>query len=97
MKLVVLTILVTKIQFDGSICQNQGLRIIFTDGSRIVVRLSGTGTQGATIRIYLERFEADVARQDYDTQAALRDLIGIAYELTQVSPLTGKQKPTVIT
>ena len=60
---------------DGSVSKNQGIRILFTDGSRIVFRLSGTGTAGATLRLYLERFEPDPKRHDQDTQQALADLI----------------------
>ncbi|WP_373539444.1 alpha-D-glucose phosphate-specific phosphoglucomutase [Chamaesiphon sp.] len=82
---------------DGSVSQNQGLRIGFTDGSRIVCRLSGTGTQGATLRLYLESFEADATKQSLDPQVALRDLIAIAEELAHIRELTGMEKPTVIT
>lgn len=82
---------------DGSVSKNQGIRIGFTDGSRIVLRLSGTGTHGATVRLYLERFESDTARQDRDTQEALADLIAIADNLAQIRALTGRDKPTVIT
>ncbi|MEA5569927.1 alpha-D-glucose phosphate-specific phosphoglucomutase [Calothrix sp. UHCC 0171] len=82
---------------DGSVSTNQGIRIGFTDGSRIVFRLSGTGTQGATLRLYLESFEADVAKQNVDTQVALGDLIRIADEIAQIRENTGMDKPTVIT
>ncbi len=82
---------------DGSVSQNQGLRIGFTDGSRIVCRLSGTGTQGATLRLYLESFEADATKQSLDPQVALGDLIAIAEELAHIRELTGMEKPTVIT
>jgi phosphoglucomutase len=82
---------------DGSISQNQGIRIGFTDGSRIVFRLSGTGTQGATVRVYLESYESDVSKHDIETQTALADLIAIAEELAQIRSLTGMDKPTVIT
>ncbi|AFY92482.1 alpha-D-glucose phosphate-specific phosphoglucomutase [Chamaesiphon minutus] len=82
---------------DGSVSQNQGLRIGFTDGSRIVCRLSGTGTQGATLRLYLESFEADATKQSLDPQVALQDLIAIAEELAHIRELTGMEKPTVIT
>ena len=60
---------------DGSVSKNQGIRILFADGSRIVFRLSGTGTAGATLRVYLERYEPDPKRHDQDTQQALADLI----------------------
>ena len=82
---------------DGSISQKQGVRIGFTDGSRIVFRLSGTGTQGATLRVYLESYEPDPARHNLDTQQSLSALIQLANELAQIRELTGREKPTVIT
>ncbi len=82
---------------DGSVSQKQGIRIGFTDGSRIVFRLSGTGTQGATLRVYLESYEPDVAKQNLDPQEALADLITIADDVAQIRSLTGMDKPTVIT
>ncbi len=82
---------------DGSISQKQGIRIGFTDGSRMVFRLSGTGTQGATLRVYLESYEPDVAKQGLDPQVALAELIAIADEFAQIRALTGMDKPTVIT
>jgi phosphoglucomutase len=82
---------------DGSVSQKQGIRIGFTDGSRIVFRLSGTGTQGATLRVYLESFEGDATRQGLDPQVALADLIAIADQVAQVHTLTGMDQPTVIT
>lgn len=82
---------------DGSVSERQGIRIGFSDGSRIVFRLSGTGTEGATLRIYLERYEADPARQRLDAQQALSGLIRIAGEIAQISRHTGRDVPTVIT
>jgi len=82
---------------DGSVSQKQGVRIGFTDGSRIVFRLSGTGTQGATLRLYVESYEPDASKQDQDTQAALAPLISLADEIAQIKNLTGREKPTVIT
>jgi len=82
---------------DGSVSQKQGLRVGFTDGSRIVFRLSGTGTQGATLRVYLESYEPDPAKQDLDAQDALAELIAIADELAQIRTYTSMDKPTVIT
>lgn len=82
---------------DGSISENQGIRIGFSDGSRIVFRLSGTGTQGATVRVYLESYEPEVAKQTLDPQEALADLIAIADEMAQIRSHTGMDKPTVIT
>ncbi|MFQ4144193.1 alpha-D-glucose phosphate-specific phosphoglucomutase [Chlorogloeopsis sp. ULAP02] len=82
---------------DGSISQKQGIRIGFTDGSRIIFRLSGTGTHGATVRIYLEYYEPDAAKQDLEPQQALANLIAIADEIAQIRTLIGRDKPTVIT
>jgi len=82
---------------DGSVSQRQGVRIGFTDGSRIVFRLSGTGTEGATLRIYLERYEADPAAHGLDPQVALADLIILADQLAEVTARTGRSAPTVIT
>jgi phosphoglucomutase len=82
---------------DGSISRAQGIRVGFTDGSRLVFRLSGTGTQGATLRLYVESFEANVAKHQQDPQVALADLIAIADDLAQIKSLTGMDQPTVIT
>jgi phosphoglucomutase len=82
---------------DGSDSRAQGVRILFEGGSRIVFRLSGTGTAGATVRIYIERYEPDPARHDSDPQDALADLIGIAGEVSGLARYTGRTTPTVIT
>jgi phosphoglucomutase len=82
---------------DGSVSRSQGLRVFFEDGSRIVLRLSGTGTEGATLRLYLERFEPDAARHGIETQAALQPLIDAAEALTGLKARAGRDKPTVIT
>jgi phosphoglucomutase len=82
---------------DGSVSTAQGVRIIFTDGSRIVFRLSGTGTGGATLRIYLESFEPDVSRHHLDAQEALAPLINIALKISELRKRTRREKPTVIT
>ncbi|AFZ51020.1 alpha-D-glucose phosphate-specific phosphoglucomutase [Dactylococcopsis salina] len=82
---------------DGSIAEKQGVRIVFKDGSRIVFRLSGTGTQGATLRVYLERYEPQQGKQNEDTQTALSDLINIADEIAQIKTFTGRNEPSVIT
>ena len=82
---------------DGSVSQNQGIRIGFTDGSRLVLRLSGTGTQGATLRLYLESYEPNIAKHTLDPQVALGDLIAIAEEIAHIREYTGMDKPTVIT
>jgi phosphoglucomutase len=82
---------------DGSLSQHQGLRIVFDDGSRIVWRLSGTGTSGATLRLYIERFEPDPARHDLETQAALADLVALADRIAGIHARTGRDAPSVIT
>lgn len=82
---------------DGSISQNQGIRIGFTNGSRIIFRLSGTGTVGATLRIYLERFEADATQHQQDPQTALASLITLAEQFCEVKQRTGRTEPDVIT
>lgn len=82
---------------DGSVSTNQGIRILFTDGSRIVFRLSGTGTEGATIRIYLEAYEPDAANHALDAQVALAEMIQIALQISELKDRTGRDTPTVIT
>ncbi|MEG1325469.1 MAG: alpha-D-glucose phosphate-specific phosphoglucomutase, partial [Janthinobacterium sp.] len=82
---------------DGSVATQQGIRIIMTDGARIVLRLSGTGTEGATLRLYLERYEADAAQHGMPTQEALAPLIAIAEQVAQIRERTGRDAPTVTT
>jgi len=82
---------------DGSVARNQGARIGFTDGSRIIFRLSGTGTQGATIRLYVERYEPDASKHNQETQSALSDLIQLADEIAKLKEITERNEPTVIT
>jgi phosphoglucomutase len=82
---------------DGSESIHQGVRVNFTDESRVVFRLSGTGTRGATLRVYLESLETDSAKHGLDAQVALKDLIAVADELAHIKSLTGRDKPTVIT
>jgi len=82
---------------DASVSESQGIRVAFTDGSRIVYRLSGTGTQGATLRVYLERYEPDTTRHDQDTGQALSELVQIAEALAGIAERTGRDKPDVIT
>jgi phosphoglucomutase len=82
---------------DGSRSENQGIRIGFTDGSRIVYRLSGTGTEGATLRVYLEAYEPDTKKQDQQTAEMMQPLVKIATEVAQIEAHTGRNKPTVIT
>ncbi|MBZ9850912.1 alpha-D-glucose phosphate-specific phosphoglucomutase [Mesorhizobium sp. CA14] len=82
---------------DGSVSEHQGIRILFEGGSRVVLRLSGTGTSGATLRVYIERYEPDKARHDLDTQEALADLIAAADDIAGIKSHTGRSKPSVIT
>ncbi|RMD77969.1 MAG: alpha-D-glucose phosphate-specific phosphoglucomutase [Gammaproteobacteria bacterium] len=82
---------------DGSVAEHQGIRILFQDGSRIVYRLSGTGTEGATLRVYLERYEPDPARHDLEVQEALAELVALARGLAEIQERTGRERPTVIT
>ncbi|KAB5567266.1 hypothetical protein PHYPO_G00230820 [Pangasianodon hypophthalmus] len=83
---------------DGSVSRNQGLRIIFTDSSRIVFRLSGSGAGvGATIRIYAESYERDPERHSRETQVVLGPLIAIALKISSIHERTGRRGPTVIT
>ena len=80
---------------DGSNTANQGIRIIFEDGSRVIYRLSGTGTAGATLRVYVEKYESK--NFGLETQTALADLIGFARGLAGIAERTGRTEPTVIT
>jgi phosphoglucomutase len=82
---------------DGSVSKNQGIRVMFEGGSRVVFRLSGTGTSGATLRLYVERYEPDPKRHGLDTQEALADLIAAADDIAGIRSHTGRAKPTVIT
>ncbi len=82
---------------DGSVSKNQGVRIMFEGGSRVVFRLSGTGTSGATLRVYVERYEPDASRHDIETQEALADLIAAADHFGEIKTRTGREAPTVIT
>jgi phosphoglucomutase len=82
---------------DGSVSQKQGIRIGFTDGSRIVFRLSGTGTKGATLRLYVESYEPNASKHNVETQEALKPLIDLAEEIAQIKEYTQRDEPTVIT
>ncbi len=82
---------------DGSVSRNQGIRVLFEGGSRVVFRLSGTGTTGATLRVYMERYEPDAARHGIDTQEALADLIAAADDIAGIRSHTGRDRPSVIT
>jgi phosphoglucomutase len=82
---------------DGSTSSKQGIRIGFADGSRIVFRLSGTGTVGATLRVYLERYEPPDGQHGLDTQQALAGLITLADEIAGIKQRTGRTAPSVVT
>lgn len=82
---------------DGSKANKQGLRFIFSDGSRIIYRLSGTGSSGATIRLYIEQYSADPSKHDMDAQVALAPIIKVALDISKLQEFTGREKPTVIT
>ncbi|MBV2183446.1 MAG: alpha-D-glucose phosphate-specific phosphoglucomutase [Rhizobium sp.] len=82
---------------DQSVSNNQGVRVLFEGGSRVVFRLSGTGTSGATLRVYIERYEPDASRHDLETQGALADLVAAAESLADIRSRTGRNAPSVIT
>lgn len=82
---------------DGSVSKHQGVRILFENGSRVVFRLSGTGTSGATLRVYLEHYEPDASKHEQDTQETLSGLIAYAEHIAGIAERTGRDAPTVIT
>ncbi len=82
---------------DDSLTHSQGLRIILNDGSRVILRLSGTGTRGATLRVYLESYVPPNGDLNQNPQIALADMIKSIDELVEISERTGMDKPTVIT
>jgi len=82
---------------DGSVSKHQGVRYLFEDGSRLVFRLSGTGSVGATIRLYIEQYEADSTKIGRDSQEALGPLVEVALRLSKMEEFTGRSSPTVIT
>ena len=82
---------------DNSVSDHQGIRIGFSNGSRIIFRLSGTGTSGATLRIYYESYETETENMNEDTQDALKELIIISLQLSKLEALTGRTEATVIT
>lgn len=82
---------------DNSVSKNQGLRIGFDDGARIILRLSGTGTEGATLRVYIESYEDQADKLHQETQSTLQALISVADELAEITTRTGRTEPTVIT
>ncbi len=82
---------------DASRSERQGIRVGLEGGSRLVFRLSGTGTEGATLRIYLESYEPDPAKHGQETQEAMAPLILLASELAQIEARTGRREPDVVT
>ncbi|KAK8564555.1 hypothetical protein V6N12_036678 [Hibiscus sabdariffa] len=82
---------------DGSVSKNQGIRFFFEDGSRLVFRLSGTGSEGATIRLYIEQYEKDPSKIGRESQEALAPLVEVALKLSKMQEFTGRAAPTVIT
>jgi len=82
---------------DGSVSRKQGVRLLFVNGARIIYRLSGTGTAGATLRVYIENYESGIEKQHQDTQLALAEMIDIAKKIAKIKEFTGRDKPTVIT
>ncbi|RXK35768.1 phosphoglucomutase [Tremella mesenterica] len=82
---------------DGSVSSKQGLYIKFVDGSRIIFRLSGTGSSGATVRLYVEKYSKDENEYGKDAQDGLKPLISVALEVSKLNGFTGREKPTVIT
>jgi phosphoglucomutase len=82
---------------DGSVSAGQGLRVMFAGGSRLVLRLSGTGTEGATLRLYLEHFVAGPEGLAGDVQATLAPVIAAAEDLAGIARITGRKTPDVIT
>jgi phosphoglucomutase len=82
---------------DHDVAARQGVRIVFGDAARIVYRLSGTGTEGATLRVYLERFESDVSRHGVPVQDALADLAAAAVDIAGIKARTNRDAPSLIT
>lgn len=82
---------------DGTVSHGQGVRILFEDNARVVFRLSGTGTKGATLRVYLEQYEANVAKQNLPVQDVLSKLIALAETLAGIRQFTGREAPTLVT
>jgi phosphoglucomutase len=82
---------------DKSSTSGQGIRLIFEDNSRVIYRLSGTGTAGATLRVYVESYEANASKHDVETQVALKTKIDFANHAAGIEHYTGRSAPTVIT
>jgi phosphoglucomutase len=82
---------------DGSVTEQQGVRITFAEDARVVYRLSGTGTAGATLRVYIERYESDPARLERPVAEVLAPVVAVANELADIAALTGRTEPSVVT
>merc|ERR1711992_483712 len=82
---------------DKSVSKNQGVRILFEDGSRIIFRLSGTGVAGATVRLYLEKYEPASGNLDQHQFDVVKPLAAIALEVSKLQEFTGRNEPSVIT
>lgn len=82
---------------DGSVSKNQGVRFLMADGSRIIFRLSGTAGSGATVRMYLEKYEPDPTKTKQITSSVMGELVAFALELSELQKFTGASSPTVIT
>jgi phosphoglucomutase len=82
---------------DGSVSKNQGIRILFKNGDRIIYRLSGTGTEGATLRIYLEKYVQDPVLFNQDPAEILKSLAEFSIKTCRIQEITGRVKPDVIT
>merc|ERR1719183_268964 len=82
---------------DGSVSKNQGIRFIFEDNSRIIFRLSGTGVAGATVRLYLEKYEAKDGNLTQHQFEVVKPLADIAFQLSDLKTYTGRDAPSVIT
>ena len=82
---------------DASVSPNQGIRVLMVDGSRVVFRLSGTAGSGATVRMYLEKYESNPSLVGGVTKSALQELVGVAFEISKIVEITGFSTPTVIT
>ena len=82
---------------DKSVSKNQGIRVLFTDGSRVVFRLSGTAGSGATVRVYIEKYEGNSALLQQLPSVALQELVAIALAVSDLKAITGFENPSVIT
>jgi len=82
---------------DGSVASNQGIRIMFSDGSRLVFRLSGTGSSGATVRLYVDSYEKDASKIFGSAQEMLAPCVQVGLQISKLPELTGRDAPTVIT